>query len=497
VPPRRSRPAVEAEPLAEYQAKRDFAATPEPAGIRAATTPDAPRFVVQEHRARALHWDLRLERDGVLASWAVPKGIPADPRKNHLAVRTEDHPLEYLTFAGDIPSGQYGAGTMQVWDTGTYEVHKFEPEEVQVTLHGTRVHGRYVLFHTRDKDWMIHRMDPPEDPEREIAPEGLRPMNATLGTRPPTGDSWAWELKWDGIRALAYVDGGRIRLFTRNGNEVTHRYPELRGLGNAIGPRDAAFGPRDAVLDGEMVALDENGRPSFELLQSRMHVESANVIRRLAGEVPAVYMVFDLLWLDGHSLMSLPYRERRARLLELDLTGSSWQAPPHEVGDGAATREVSERFGLEGVVAKRLDSIYEPGRRSRQWIKIKYTTRQEFVVGGWLPGERGRSGTVGSLLVGYYEGEGNARVLRYAARVGSGLRGADLEYLDRALAELVRPTSPFATGSTPKGARWVEPDLVVDVRFTEWTNSGGLRAPVFLGYRTDKPAIEVERERPA
>ena len=315
----------------------------------------------------------------MLASWAVPKGIPADPRKNHLAVRTEDHPLEYLTFAGEIPSGQYGAGTMQVWDTGTYEVHKFEPKEVQVTFHGERVRGRYVLFHTRGKDWMIHRMDPPEDPEREVAPEGLRPMNATLGTRPPAGDGWAWELKWDGIRALAYVDGGRLRLFTRNGNEVTHRYPELRGLG-------VALGPRDAVLDGEIVALDENGRPSFELLQRRMHVESPSVIRRLAGEVPAVYMVFDVLWLDGHSLMSLPYRDRRARLHELDLTGASWQAPPHEVGDGAATREVSERFGLEGVVAKRLDSIYEPGRRSRQWIKIKYTTRQEFVVGGWLPG---------------------------------------------------------------------------------------------------------------
>jgi bifunctional non-homologous end joining protein LigD len=490
VPPRRPRPAQTPDPLAEYQAKRDFGTTPEPAGAPGATARDGSRFVVQEHRARALHWDLRLERDGVLASWAVPKGIPADPRRNHLAVRTEDHPLEYLTFAGEIPSGQYGAGRMKVFDTGTYEVHKFEPEEVQVTFHGERVRGRYVLFHTRGKDWMIHRMDPPEDPARELAPEGLRPMNATLGTRAPTGDGWAWELKWDGIRALAYVDGGRIRLFTRNGNEVTHRYPELRGLG-------VALGPRDAVLDGEIVALDESGRPSFELLQRRMHVESPNVIRRLSGEVPAVYMVFDVLWLDGHSMMSAPYRDRRARLQELDLTGASWQAPPHEVGDGAATREVSERFGLEGVVAKRLDSIYEPGRRSRQWLKLKYTTRQEFVVGGWLPGERGRSGTVGSLLVGYYEGEGDARELRYAARVGSGLRGADLEYLDRTLAGLARPTSPFATGTPPKGARFVEPELVVEVRFTEWTNSGGLRAPVFLGYRTDKPASEVERERPS
>jgi bifunctional non-homologous end joining protein LigD len=324
---------------------------------------------------------------------------------------------------------------------------------------------------------------------RASAPEGLRPMMATLATRKPPGDGWAWELKWDGIRALTYVADDGIRCYTRNGNQVTHRYPEL-------GPLGAALAPLDAVLDGEIVAFDDRGRPSFELLQQRMHVENAEAIRRLRQQVPVIYMLFDLLWLDGRSLMGEPYEVRRARLAALELSGSAWQCPPTEVGDGRATYEVSRQFQMEGVVAKRIDSIYEPGRRSRAWVKVKHTTQQEFVVGGWLPGERGRSGTVGSLLIGYYEGEGDARVLRYAARVGSGLRGRDLEYLDRVLAEHARAASPFGAGSPPKGARWIEPALVVDVKFGNWTASGGVRAPVFLGYRTDKPPEEVVREIP-
>jgi bifunctional non-homologous end joining protein LigD len=328
-----------------------------------------------------------------------------------------------------------------------------------------------------------------DDKAGEPLPERLRPMNATLAVA-PSGRGWAWELKWDGIRALAYVEDARIRLYTRNGNEVTHRYPELAPLGSALAGRRA-------VLDGEIVALDDEGRPSFERFQQRMHVENRAEIRRLVVDVPIVYMLFDLLHLDGRSLMRAPYAERREELTALDLNGASWQTPPNEVGDGAAIREVSERFGLEGVVAKRLDSLYEPGRRSRAWIKVKYTTEQEFVVGGWYPGEKGRTGTVGSLLIGYYEGEGDARVLRYAARVGSGLRGSDLEYLDRALAERARPTSPFGAGSPPRGSHFVEPDLVVQVQFREWTQSGGVRAPVFRGYRRDKPAEEVVREVPS
>jgi bifunctional non-homologous end joining protein LigD len=314
-------------------------------------------------------------------------------------------------------------------------------------------------------------------------------MMAALGL-PPRSAGWAWELKYDGIRALAHLGGDRLRLYTRNGNEVARRYPELRAMPDAIAVENA-------VLDGEVVALDERGRPSFEMLQQRMHVDDPNAIRRLVQSVPVVYMLFDILWLNGESVMTRRYDERRALLVALDANGHSWRTPPNEEGDGAATREVSERFGLEGVVAKRRDSIYEGGQRSRNWIKVKYTMKQEFVVGGWMPGEKGRAGTVGSLLIGYNEGEGDARVLRYAARVGSGLRGTDLEYLDRVLAERARATNPFQTGTPPRGARFVEPDLVVEVRFTEWTQSGGVRAPVFLGYRDDKPADEVEREVPS
>jgi len=474
--------------LAEYEAKRDFDATPEPPAEAprrkgASRRRNAARFVVQEHHARALHWDLRLERDGVLASWAVPKGIPPDPKRNHLAVRTEDHPLEYLSFEGEIPKGEYGGGTMGVWDRGTFETHKWDDREVMVTLNGERVHGRYVLFCTKGDQWMIHRMDPPEDPGRTAPPDKLRPMLATLVKSAPRGDRWAWELKWDGIRALGYVDGGRLRLVTRNGNDVTRRYPELRRLGET-------FGTRDVVLDGEIVAFDDESRPNFELLQHRMHVDNESTIRRLVGTVPVTYVLFDILWLDGRSTMELPYSERRALLRGLELNGPSWQTPPHEEGDGAATREISQRFGLEGVVAKRLDSRYEPGRRSPAWAKFKNQRRQEFVVGGWQPGEKGRTGSIGSLLLGYYDdGE-----LHYAGKAGSGLSGPVIAELERRFAESEISASPFASGRLPKGARFVEPDLVAEVRFTEWTTAGNIRHPTFLGLRADKDPRDVVRE---
>jgi bifunctional non-homologous end joining protein LigD len=473
--------------LAEYEAKRDFAATPEPKGKSPAkrrTKVAAPRFVVQEHHARALHWDLRLERDGVLVSWAVPKGIPPDPKKNHLAVHTEDHPMEYLDFEGDIPTGEYGAGSMRVWDTGTYETIKWDDREVMIIFHGERVQGQYVLFQTRGNQWMIHRMDPPQDPGRASPPPDLRPMYATPSTTGPTENGWAWELKWDGIRALCYVDGGRIRLVTRNGNEVTHRYPELRRLGESLGTLDV-------VLDGEIVAFDDDGRPSFERLQSRMHVESDSMIRRLVGQVPVTYVLFDILWHNGSSTMELPYEERRALLTRLQLSGPSWQTPPNEVGDGAATKEVSKQFELEGVVAKRLDSTYEPGKRTRTWYKVKNSLRQEFVVGGWQPGERGRTGSIGSLLVGYYD-DGDR--LHYAGKVGSGLSESSIAELSREFAAHPLDASPFDVGTTPKGVRFVEPRIVAEVKFTEWTAKGVIRQPTLLGTRDDKEPAEIRRE---
>jgi bifunctional non-homologous end joining protein LigD len=464
-----------AENLDSYRRKRDFSSSPEPSGdAESAADERTLRFVVQEHHARSLHWDLRLERDGVLASWAVPKGIPPDPRKNHLAVRTEDHPIEYLEFHGDIPAGQYGAGSMRIWDSGTYETHKWRDKEVMVTFHGERVRGRYVLFRTDEKNWMIHRMDPPEDPDREPLPDKIEPMLAKTGPLPRDDHRWAYEIKWDGVRAIGYVDGGRLRLASRNGRDITSRYPELRELGRALAGHEA-------VLDGEVVAFDAEGRPSFQRLQGRMHLTSDHVVRRLAQSEPVAYVLFDLLWLDGHSLLALPYSERRERLLALGLSGPTWQTPASHVGDGAAMLEASRARGLEGIIAKRLDSPYTPGRRPGTWVKVKNVRATEVVIGGWLEGEGRRSGRLGALVVGYYE-DG---ALRYAGRVGTGFDEAELNRLGGLLAPLARADSPFEGRQPPRETHFVEPELVATVNYGEWTQARTLRHPVYKGLRDD------------
>jgi bifunctional non-homologous end joining protein LigD len=473
-----------ADRLQDYRRKRDAKPTPEPAGEPA---PDAPgdrrRFVVQEHHATRLHWDLRLEHAGVAVSWAVPNGIPEDPKDNRLAVHTEDHPLEYLDFEGEIPKGSYGAGTMRIWDRGTYEEHKFDDDKVEVTFHGERLSGRYGLFPLRrtkgeppGKDWMIHRMDPPADPSREPMPDHLKPMLARAGALPPDDDRWAYEIKWDGVRALAYSEPGRIRFESRNANDITASYPELRALNRALSSHHA-------ILDGEIVAFDEHGRPSFGRLQSRMHVSSESAARRRAKEVPVAYVVFDLLWLDGHPLLELPYAERRARLLELGLEGAAWRTPDHVVGDGAAVLEASVANGLEGVVAKRLDSAYEPGRRSACWLKVKNVRRDDVVVGGWVPGAGRRSDRIGALLVGVEEDGG----LRYAGRVGTGFTEAELDRLAGVLER--REESPFAAGGArpPRESVFVAPTRVAEVEFTEWTSDGMLRHPSYKGLREEAP----------
>src|ERR1700693_3190237 len=250
-----------AKKLAEYAAKRDFKQTPEPGAKVPRKEAKALRFAVQEHHARRLHWDFRLEHDGVLVSWAVPKGVPADPRKNHLAVHVEDHPVSYIDFAGNIPAGNYGAGSVSIWDSGTYDTEKWSDREVMVILHGKRVQGRYVLFRTRGEDWMIDRVDPPQHPERNTIPARTEPMLAKLVTKPPTtDDAWGFEFKWDGIRAEAYVEGGTVRLVSRSGENVRARHPEIHAMGRALGSREV-------ILDGEIVALDDKGRPSFEEIQ--------------------------------------------------------------------------------------------------------------------------------------------------------------------------------------------------------------------------------------
>jgi len=472
--------------LDRYRAKRDFEATPEPAGGAEDGEPGG-RFVIHEHHARRLHWDLRLEHDGVLLSFAVPRGIPPDPKRNNLAVHTEDHPLEYLEFAGDIPKGEYGAGEMHIWDHGRYDAEKVRDDELIIKLHGDRVRGRYALFQTDGDNWMIHRMDPPQDPDREPMPQHVEPMLATLTKDLPHDEHhYAFEVKWDGVRAIAYVDGGQARFESRRGGDITSRYPELRGLGPALGSTAAAF-------DGEIVAF-EGERPSFERLQRRMHVGNERAIRRLMGEVPVVYVIFDLLWLEGHSTLELPYRDRRKLLDELAPQGPSWQTPAAREGDGSALLDATRRLGLEGVVAKRLDSAYEPGRRSRAWLKVKNQNSQEFVVGGWLPGKGARSSSLGALLVGYYESTEPGARLRYAGRVGTGLTESELRRLVDLLEPLRRDTSPFTPAPRVKDSTYVEPELVAEVRFTEWTRAGVVRAPAYLGLVEDRDPSEVVSE---
>jgi len=329
-----------ADRLTEYRRKRDAQRTPEPVPARAPEPGRGDTFVIQQHHARSLHWDLRLERDGVLVSWAVPRGLPRDPARNHLAVHTEDHPMEYADFSGEIPAGEYGGGRMTIYDRGTYTTEKWRDNEVIVVLDGERVCGRYVLFQTRGKDWMIHRMDGPP-PGWTPMPEDLAPMQPTRTAKlPEDDDAWGYELDWPGVRALAAVSGGRLRL-----TPGEHEYPLLRPLGEALAPIEC-------LLDGVVVAFDRAGtvRPPTEADQH--------------------YLAVDLLWLDGVPTLELPYERRRELLAELGIAGPRWQTPPHFPGGGEFALAASADQGTPGVLAKRLDSPYQPGRRSRRWLRI-------------------------------------------------------------------------------------------------------------------------------
>jgi len=501
-----SRPAKASDKLADYRGRRDPAVTPEPVPPQgpsrtrrrrgAASGPKT--FVIQEHHARSLHWDFRLERDGVLVSWAIPKGLPVDNKTNHLAVHTEDHPLEYASFAGSIPKGEYGGGEVIVWDHGTYDELKWSDDEVMVVLHGQRVEGTYVLFATKghgrgrgkgaNRSWMVHRMD--DAPVGyEPMPHGLRPMLATLGSLPRDDEAWVYEFKWDGIRALSYVDGGRIHIESRNGNDLTTSFPELRALGEVLGSRQV-------VLDGEIVALDQSGRPNFQLLQPRIHASDPDKAKRLSGEQPVVYVLFDLLYVDGASLLSQPYVERRRRLESLGLATDKhghWTLSPQFDGPGTDVLRASDEQGLEGIMAKRRDSGYLPGKRSPSWTKVKNVRTQEVVVGGFTAGEGSRQGRLGSLLLGIYDHDG----LRYVGQVGTGFSEASLEDLEGRLRSLVSDRSPFVTPVPRRyesAATWVEPKLVGEVSFSEWTKERRMRHPSWRGVRDDKDPREVRRE---
>jgi bifunctional non-homologous end joining protein LigD len=331
---------------------------------------------------------------------------------------------------------------------------------------------------------MLHRMSPPDDPAREDIPSTLAPMLATAGELPRDDTGWAYEMKWDGMRVLLRVEGGRVQATSRGGNDVTARFPELRGVGEALGSVEA-------VLDGEVVAFDDAGRPRFERLQPRIHVSAPAKARQAAAANPVVVMLFDVLWLEGHATIGLPYRERRRLLEQLSLAGPAWQTPPSHDGDGGAVLRTAEELGLEGVVAKRVDSPYRPGERSDAWRKVKVTNDQEFVVGGWLAGKGRLAGRLGSLLVGYHDDDG---ALRYAGRVGSGIDDATRGTIEATLDSRRRPTSPFAATPRLPDPVWVEPELVVQVVFAEWTSVGSLRAPRFTGIRDDVEPAAVRRE---
>jgi bifunctional non-homologous end joining protein LigD len=487
--------------LEKYRSMRDASKTPEPVPAEAPAARDGRSFVIQEHHASRLHWDFRLEHDGVLVSWALPKGVPTETGKNHLAVQTEDHPLEYGGFAGDIPKGEYGGGHVEIWDSGTIDVEKWrEGKEVIATLHGEK-HGtnRYALIHTGrggedSNQWLIHLMKPNGDtssappPAKKHSTRTLpSPMLATLGAVSDIdeqSDDWAFEMKWDGYRAIAEVASGSIRLLSRNDIDMTVSYPELSDLLRAV--------TVDVVLDGEIVALNAKGRPDFGRLQTRSGLTKAADVEKARKSTPVHFMVFDILERDGTSLLTEPYDERRRILEETVRSTGAVQVPPAFDGDLESAMSSSLELGLEGVMAKRRSAPYSVGRRSRAWIKLKHHRTQEVVVAGWRPGNGSRANTIGALLLGIPDGDR----LRYVGRVGTGFSERDLAEMLRRFSSMERSSSPFddVPSVDARGATWLRPDLVGEVEFAEWTAGGRLRQPRWRGWRTDKSPGEVRVE---
>lgn len=507
--PRRA-PANSTDRLNTYRSMRDGAKTPEPMRAEVGES-GGNRFVIQEHHARRLHYDFRLERDGVLVSWAVPKGPPDTPNRNHLAVQTEDHPLEYATFEGTIPKGEYGAGEMYIWDSGTYEAEKWrEGKEIICTVQGRDDGGlarsgspvrRYALIHTGggdgsgERNWLMHLMkdqgdgggaDKDHPVDSMAAPPDLTPMLATPGTAADvTSDQeWAFEMKWDGVRAVATVTPDGVHLTSRNGNDMTALYPELADLGDYVNAENA-------VLDGEIVALNRSGRPDFGLLQNRFNLTKASEIEAARRKAPVHFMLFDLLYLDGNSLLQLRYDQRR-EILEQAVDSPAdghIQVPPALDATLEEAVAASKELGLEGVMAKLTHGSYAAGRRSRAWIKIKQQLTQEVVVVGWRPGKGSRAHKVGSLLVAVPDGVD----LKYVGRVGSGLTERDLAEIGSRLRKMSRKTAPLADvpAADASDAHWVRPALVGEVQFSERTDGGKLRHPVWRGWRPDKRPSDV------
>jgi bifunctional non-homologous end joining protein LigD len=524
--------------LKEYSAKRRFAATPEPTPGPAVQRSGPLMFVIQKHSARRLHYDFRLESDGVLKSWAVPKGPSLDPAEKRLAVTTEDHPYDYASFEGVIPPGQYGAGEVIVWDCGVYSpdedsetwfhdrkqaerrVHEgLAAGKLSFLLRGEKVKGSFALVRTRDKkSWLLikhrDRFANNEDliardrsvlsgatvvdlkvvpahqmPASQLVPAGatrampdkLSPMLAELGEAPFNHPDWVWEPKLDGYRVLVFIDEDGVRLRSRRGLELAGAFPALTAeLGE-----QAVEG---MILDGEIVAFDAAGKPSFNALQNRVQLKTQHDIAAADRKMPVVFYCFDLLFFAGIDLRGAPYQDRRRYLAQCLLPSARVQLV-HAQDDGVALHAAALDNGFEGVVGKRKDSRYEAGRRSGSWLKVKPTHSADFVVGGYTKGRQSRE-ALGALLVGYWQ-KGK---LQYASHVGSGFDARTLTKVKKRLEPLTRRTCPFVEKPPlPNPTTWVEPEVVAEVKFQEWTGDDHLRAPVFLRLRDDVDPKTVRR----
>ncbi|MGZ5350886.1 MAG: non-homologous end-joining DNA ligase [Actinomycetota bacterium] len=472
--------------LMEYVRRRDFEGTPEPAPGEIADR-EGNSFVIHKHRATALHYDVRLERDGALPSWAVPKGLPTARGDKRLAVRTEDHPLEYGRFAGTIPEGHYGAGEVRIFDDGWYEPVEWTDDKVSFRLHGRRYPGLEFHFVKTRQNWLAF-LASAQDAPLIPSPRTLEPMLAEGGWEAFDDPKWRFEPKLDGIRCLAELTTGETTLRTRSGRDVTGTYPELRMIHELVDQVNA-------VIDGEIVAFDAEGRDSFETLQQRMNLTKEREIARVATSIPVALVVFDLLWLDGHDTTQLKLEERR-ELLELVVeTDHRLQVVTSVDGEGKAFVASAKELGLEGVVAKRLGSTYLPGRRSPDWRKIKLRNTQDVVVVGWTPGNKGRAGSFGALLVAAID-DGT---WTWVGQVGSGFTDKTLAQLRETLAGIERDAPPIDDPelAAVKGATFVEPELVCEVEYLELTRgSNKMRAPSFKGPRPDKTPDECVLERP-
>jgi len=546
--------------LAEYRRKRDFTKTAEPSGDAPAPEAGVLRFVIQKHAASNLHFDLRLELDGVMKSWAVPKGPSTDPSVKRLAMQVEDHPISYNEFEGTIPKGEYGGGTVMLWDTGTYTADGAPPDqaedviregyakgEVKITFFGTRMRGSWVLVRTKSwggrsssskPQWLFikHRDEFASDEDvvaenmtsvttgrtmEEIA-EGkskvwhsnrtkrlaekttavktssrpsdisslakqLEPMYASVGTTVP-GEGWTFEPKYDGIRVVAFVTDDEVRLITRNGKDKSEQFPEVVDALLAL----AAKKKKPYVLDGEIVALIDGKPGRFQELQSRMHVKEAHLIERHRAASPSALILFDVLLAGSDVMVKEPWKKRRTKLVkEIGKAANGVIRITESIeGNGEKMLTRAQKQGWEGIIAKKVDSIYEPGVRSRAWVKLKIEFRQEFVVGGFTEPRNSRQ-HIGALLLGYFDGDR----LIYVGHTGGGFTAEGLAEMYRKLKPLEIDKSPFEeTPKTNEKAHWVKPKIVVEVKFNEWTGDGKLRQPIYLGTRDDKKATEVGRE---